>query len=68
MLAQLPVQEILQTPLIIGRKFAMSLPVKMSSSLRQRAKRIKLFPCDVDGVMTQGTVLPRLTPNRIRAD
>lgn len=32
------------------------MPVKISSSLRQRAKRIKLFLCDVDGVMTDGSV------------
>lgn len=32
------------------------MPPKISPSLRQRAKRIKLFLCDVDGVMTDGSI------------
>ncbi len=32
------------------------MPAKISSSNRQRAKRIKLFLCDVDGVLTDGSI------------
>lgn len=32
------------------------MPAKISSTLRQRAQRIKLFLCDVDGVMTDGSI------------
>ena len=32
------------------------MPVKNSSAFRQRAKRIKLFLCDVDGVLTDGSI------------
>jgi hypothetical protein len=38
------------------------MSLKISAAIRQRAKRIKLFLRDVDGV------LPRLTPNQIQAD
>jgi hypothetical protein len=44
------------------------MPVKISAAIRQRAARIKLFLCDVDGVLTDGSLLPRLTPIRVRAD
>jgi hypothetical protein len=30
------------------------MPAKLSSAIRQRAARIKLFLCDVDGVLTDG--------------
>jgi hypothetical protein len=30
------------------------MPAKISAAIRQRAKRIKLFLCDVDGVLTDG--------------
>ncbi len=32
------------------------MPAKISSAIRQRAARIKLFLCDVDGVMTDGSI------------
>jgi 3-deoxy-D-manno-octulosonate 8-phosphate phosphatase (KDO 8-P phosphatase) len=32
------------------------MPAKISSSIRQRLKRIKLFLCDVDGVLTDGSI------------
>ena len=32
------------------------MPTKISAALRQRAKRIKLFLCDVDGVLTDGSI------------
>ena len=32
------------------------MPAKISSSLQKRAKRIKLFLCDVDGVLTDGSI------------
>jgi len=32
------------------------MPAKISTALRQRAKRIKLFLCDVDGVLTDGSI------------
>jgi 3-deoxy-D-manno-octulosonate 8-phosphate phosphatase (KDO 8-P phosphatase) len=32
------------------------MPAKISSSTRQRAKRVKLFLCDVDGVLTDGSI------------
>jgi 3-deoxy-D-manno-octulosonate 8-phosphate phosphatase (KDO 8-P phosphatase) len=32
------------------------MPTKVSSAIRQRAKRIKLFLCDVDGVLTDGSI------------
>ena len=32
------------------------MPAKISSVLRQRAARIKLFLCDVDGVLTDGSI------------
>ena len=32
------------------------MPVKISAALRQRAARIKLFLCDVDGVLTDGSI------------
>jgi 3-deoxy-D-manno-octulosonate 8-phosphate phosphatase (KDO 8-P phosphatase) len=32
------------------------MPAKISSAIRQRAKRIKLFLCDVDGVLTDGSI------------
>ena len=32
------------------------MPTKITTSLRQRIKRVKLFLCDVDGVLTDGTV------------
>ena len=32
------------------------MPAKISSALRQRAARIKLFLCDVDGVLTDGSI------------
>ena len=32
------------------------MPAKISSSIRQRAKRVKLFLCDVDGVLTDGSI------------
>src|ERR1041385_7869442 len=32
------------------------MPTKISAAIRQRAARIKLFLCDVDGVMTDGAV------------
>ena len=32
------------------------MPAKISAALRQRAKRIKLFLCDVDGVLTDGSI------------
>lgn len=44
------------------------MPAKISANLRQRATRIKLFLCDVDGVLTDGQKLLRLTPNLIQAD
>jgi hypothetical protein len=34
-----------------------SMPAKISAAIRQRAARIKLFLCDVDGVLTDGSVL-----------
>jgi len=37
-------------------------------NLNARLRRIKLFLCDVDGVLTDGPMLLRLTPNFIRAD
>ncbi len=33
------------------------MPVKISAANRQRAARIKLFLCDVDGVLTDGSIL-----------
>jgi 3-deoxy-D-manno-octulosonate 8-phosphate phosphatase KdsC-like HAD superfamily phosphatase len=33
------------------------MPAKISAAIRQRAARIKLFLCDVDGVLTDGSVL-----------
>jgi 3-deoxy-D-manno-octulosonate 8-phosphate phosphatase (KDO 8-P phosphatase) len=33
-----------------------SMPAKISAAIRQRAARIKLFLCDVDGVLTDGSV------------
>jgi 3-deoxy-D-manno-octulosonate 8-phosphate phosphatase (KDO 8-P phosphatase) len=32
------------------------MSAKISSSIRQRAKRVKLFLCDVDGVLTDGSI------------
>lgn len=32
------------------------MPAKISTALRQRAKHIKLFLCDVDGVLTDGSI------------
>jgi 3-deoxy-D-manno-octulosonate 8-phosphate phosphatase (KDO 8-P phosphatase) len=32
------------------------MPAKISAAIRQRAARIKLFLCDVDGVLTDGSV------------
>jgi 3-deoxy-D-manno-octulosonate 8-phosphate phosphatase (KDO 8-P phosphatase) len=32
------------------------MPTRLSSQLRSRLRRIKLFLCDVDGVLTDGTV------------
>jgi 3-deoxy-D-manno-octulosonate 8-phosphate phosphatase (KDO 8-P phosphatase) len=32
------------------------MPAKISSAIRQRAKRIRLFLCDVDGVLTDGSI------------
>jgi 3-deoxy-D-manno-octulosonate 8-phosphate phosphatase (KDO 8-P phosphatase) len=32
------------------------MSAKISSAVRQRAKRIKLFLCDVDGVLTDGSI------------
>jgi 3-deoxy-D-manno-octulosonate 8-phosphate phosphatase (KDO 8-P phosphatase) len=32
------------------------MPATISSRIRQRAKRIKLFLCDVDGVLTDGSI------------
>lgn len=32
------------------------MPAKISSGIRQRAKRVKLFLCDVDGVLTDGSI------------
>ncbi len=32
------------------------MPAKISAAIRQRAARIKLFVCDVDGVLTDGSV------------
>jgi 3-deoxy-D-manno-octulosonate 8-phosphate phosphatase (KDO 8-P phosphatase) len=32
------------------------MPAKISAVIRQRAKRIKLFLCDVDGVLTDGSI------------
>jgi hypothetical protein len=39
------------------------MPTKISAAIRQRAARIKLFLCDVDGVLTDG-----LTTIHIQAD
>jgi 3-deoxy-D-manno-octulosonate 8-phosphate phosphatase (KDO 8-P phosphatase) len=33
-----------------------SMPAKISAAVRQRAARIKLFLCDVDGVLTDGSI------------
>ncbi len=33
-----------------------SMPAKISTAIRQRAARIKLFLCDVDGVLTDGSI------------
>jgi hypothetical protein len=44
------------------------MPAKISPQLRTRLKRVKLFLCDVDGVLTDGSPLPCLTPKHIRAD
>lgn len=32
------------------------MPAKISTAIRQRAARIKLFLCDVDGVLTDGSI------------
>jgi 3-deoxy-D-manno-octulosonate 8-phosphate phosphatase (KDO 8-P phosphatase) len=32
------------------------MPAKISATIRQRAARIKLFLCDVDGVLTDGSI------------
>ena len=32
------------------------MPAKISAAIRQRATRIKLFLCDVDGVLTDGLI------------
>jgi len=32
------------------------MPAKLSAAIRRRAARIKLFLCDVDGVMTDGSI------------
>ncbi|MGH7976056.1 MAG: KdsC family phosphatase [Limisphaerales bacterium] len=32
------------------------MPAKISSAIRQRAARVKLFLCDVDGVLTDGSI------------
>jgi 3-deoxy-D-manno-octulosonate 8-phosphate phosphatase (KDO 8-P phosphatase) len=34
----------------------LTMPAKISPSLRSRLKRIKLFLCDVDGVLTDGSI------------
>jgi 3-deoxy-D-manno-octulosonate 8-phosphate phosphatase KdsC-like HAD superfamily phosphatase len=44
------------------------MPAKISAAIRQRAARIKLFLCDVDGVLTDGSILIRLTTSHSRAD
>jgi 3-deoxy-D-manno-octulosonate 8-phosphate phosphatase KdsC-like HAD superfamily phosphatase len=44
------------------------MPAKISAATRQRAKRVKLFLCDVDGVLTVGSALLRLTRSHNRAD
>ena len=44
------------------------MPAKISAANRQRAARIKLFLCDVDGVLTDGSILLHLTTSHIRAD
>jgi 3-deoxy-D-manno-octulosonate 8-phosphate phosphatase (KDO 8-P phosphatase) len=32
------------------------MPAKISTAIRHRAKRVKLFLCDVDGVLTDGSI------------
>ncbi len=32
------------------------MPAKISAAIRKRAARIKLFLCDVDGVLTDGSI------------
>src|SRR5258708_28414496 len=32
------------------------MPAKISVAIRQRAARVKLFLCDVDGVLTDGSI------------
>src|SRR6266700_3360615 len=32
------------------------MPAKVSAVIRQRAARIKMFMCDVDGVLTDGSI------------
>src|SRR5208282_6862744 len=32
------------------------MPVKISTSLKAKLKRVKLFLCDVDGVLTDGSI------------
>src|ERR1022692_3220264 len=32
------------------------MPAKISTAIRQRVARIKLFLCDVDGVLTDGSI------------
>ncbi|HZL14410.1 MAG TPA: hypothetical protein VFC85_09765, partial [Verrucomicrobiae bacterium] len=32
------------------------MPAKISAAIRQRAARVKLFLCDVDGVLTDGSI------------
>jgi 3-deoxy-D-manno-octulosonate 8-phosphate phosphatase KdsC-like HAD superfamily phosphatase len=39
------------------------MPAKISTAIHERAARIKLFLCDVDGVLTDG-----LTAIHIQAD
>jgi 3-deoxy-D-manno-octulosonate 8-phosphate phosphatase (KDO 8-P phosphatase) len=36
--------------------FLNSMPAKISAAIRPRAARIKLFLCDVDGVLTDGSI------------
>jgi 3-deoxy-D-manno-octulosonate 8-phosphate phosphatase (KDO 8-P phosphatase) len=38
------------------RSKIISMPAKISAAIRQRAARIKLFLCDVDGVLTDGSI------------
>jgi 3-deoxy-D-manno-octulosonate 8-phosphate phosphatase (KDO 8-P phosphatase) len=51
-----PIFSILNLPSSILVFEKLTMPAKISTRLRSRLKRLKLFLCDVDGVLTDGSV------------